>query len=210
MIVPLEDPQLHKFEQYERLLNWNLPHHARGDFDGDGEEDLITFTGCAFLSSAVPDEIPESHLCQASGIANMFIENEDRRVGQKYIETEDSDLGFGLFSDGTPIQHSYLGKNEGENWRIYVLAQWRLQVSEIGSDGVLREIDATLANQIDEILYLISTLFVPLALLLMPLQFLFSLLFDPFKTATTIFPVYELITLMIVSTIFFVLWRRNL
>lgn len=170
----LIDPNLSGFEQTERLKNWDLSRHARGDFDGDGSEDLISFTGCAFLSAAQPDLIPLDQRCTAPGIASFVFD--DSRVGQKYIRTDTSQLDLGTKIGQTRIRHAYLGKHKDALWRIYAQQSGQSLTSyQIQPDGVLSDpLPVTPLNRLDELLYSLSSLFILLALPTLPLVLLMA------------------------------------
>ena len=106
------EPRINSFEDYHRLENWNLPGHAQGDFDQDGKTDWVTFTGCAFLSAAEIDQIPEEKRCTAPGMVEWVFPDQPEKVGQKIANLESFDLGAS--SDTTPknwIRHSYMGQD---------------------------------------------------------------------------------------------------
>ncbi len=204
------DPQMHRFDRYHRLWNWDLAQHARGDFDNDQQEDLISFTGCAFLSAVDSDQIPESRRCTATGIADMTFKGEETKVGQKYIQVDKIDLNLGAFDHDFPIFHSYLGKDTGENWRLFVQTNGTLHTYEIQSSGMLQDGgDASFANQIDEYLYFFSSFFFLLAIPLAPFAIVFSTIFDPLRPVAIQAPVYEVITLLTLTIILFTLWKRS-
>lgn len=211
LILPFfTDPQLHRFEKYNRLWNWDLKQHARGDFDADGKEDLISFTGCAFLSAVDVGEIPESQRCTAKGIAAMSFQDEENRIGQKYIPTDIYDLHLGAFDNGLSISHSYLGKDIGENWKIFTNSSGNLKTYEIKNTGQLSDGgQPSFASQVDEFLYSISRFFVLLALPLIPLSFIFTPLFQQFRPITTQVPIHEVVTLSVITLILWLLWKRT-
>jgi hypothetical protein len=199
------DPRIHRFERYERLMNWDLRQHARGDFDGDGAEDLITFTGCAFISSVDVTEIPASEQCTATGIVGLVFSDDNEKIGQKYIQIDAHDLNLAEADLGLPISHSYLGKSAGENWKIFVNNSGTFQAFEIYTNGMLRKSDQVgMTHRLDEILYGVSRLFLVLVLPLVPLSLIFTPLFEPFRPVSTMTPIYEVITLAcITASIYF-------
>lgn len=208
-ILPIfTDPQINRFEEYNRLWNWDLKQHARGDFDNDGNEDLITFTGCAFLTSANTNVIPNEKRCTATGIVGMFNKKEIQQIGQKYIEATEYDLTLDL-NDQTPISHSYLGKEKNDNWKIFINQNNKLRIYRIENNGQLSEINKTkLTHEIDEILYYFSRYFIILALPLMPLSFIFSIFFSPFRSINSLIPIQEIISLFAITGVLFHLWRK--
>ncbi len=206
----IADPKLSNFEQYYRLWNWDLRQHARGDFDQDGQEDLISFTGCAFLSAVDINTIPESKRCTAIGIASMFVKSDQELVGQKYIENEKYDLNLSTNDQKPPVTHSYLGKYKDANWKIYINENKQLKSYQIEKNGQLSEIQpTTIINKIDEFLYSISRFFVLLALPLVPLIIIFSPIFAPFRSINDLMPIYEITTLSIITIILFFIWKKK-
>lgn len=212
LVLPLfADPQLHSFEKYSRVWNWDLKQHARGDFDQDGQEDLISFTGCAFLSSVVPNMIPEDRQCMATGIAALSFNGQDERIGQKYIETDDFDLNLNLLSKGLPITHSFIAKDAHDNWKIFVNSRGNLKIFKVQNSGLLENVDdVTISNRIDEFLYSISQFFIIFALPLIPISLIFNSIFEPFRPITTQAPIYEVTTLSTITIIIYVLWRKSI
>lgn len=205
----LADPRLSSFEKYHRLWNWDLRQHARGDFDNDGKEDLISFTGCAFLSSVEPNKIPSQQTCTATGIADLFLKNNENKIGQKYLETDIYDLNLSALDKKELIYHSYLGKNNNENWKIFINSNYGLQIYDIEENGLLsKESKATFFNHLDEFLYKLSNYFVLLALPLIPLAFIFGFIFNRFRSINDLAPIYEVITLGLITATLYWLWKK--
>ena len=153
------DPVIHRFESYQRLQNWDLRQHGTGDYDGDGQNDFITFTGCAFLSSSNLEAIPTEQKCTATGIfsnPSMSGNQLSQPIGQKYITTDISDLI--LSNQRRKISHSYLGKSNNEDWKIFVRSDKGLQVFVIGKNGILsEEKNINVTHKIDNFLYILSS-----------------------------------------------------
>lgn len=203
------DPRLHRFEKYHSLWNWDLSQHAIGDYDGDGKEDLISFTGCAFLSASNTSEIPETGRCIASGITTIFFPGEENLIGQKYILTDLYDLSLEALDKGSLISHSYLGKDEDKNWQIYINENGNFRTYEIErTSRLIGGSQVTFVNQVDELLYSISRLFVFFALPLVPLSFILTPLFESLRLTTYQVPIYEIVTLSSITAILYLLWTR--
>ena len=157
-LVNLADPRLHHFQDYRRLINWDSPANADGDFDNDGKKDLITASGCALLSSMKVENIPENQKCRADKLVNIIFKDGTERIGQKYAS---SDSDFSYIDPKTPIFHSYLAKDNGENWKIFVNFGKSLKIYEIKSDGSLVDNgNFSMVNKLDEFLYFISNFFI--------------------------------------------------
>lgn len=193
VFISIIDPQLNRFEKYERLNNWDLGNHAVGDFDGDGKKDLVDSRGCAFFSSLDTDKINQKQQCVASMMTKMYLNNKGI-IGQKYIPMEASNLEARDFQGGNnSISHTYLFKKPNENWKIFVNSG-ELSIFEIRKDGLLKKLDnVPFVFRLDELLYSMSFLTILLAL---HFAFVFS---------WTRFP---LIILPIITVILYFLWKR--
>ncbi|MEK7497386.1 MAG: hypothetical protein AAB656_00510 [Patescibacteria group bacterium] len=211
LVLPFfADPQVHRFEKYNRILNWDLRRHAMGDFDNDGQKDLISFTGCAFLSAVDINAIPQEQQCTAIGIAVMTFKGQKDRIGQKYVQTDKFDLNLGVLDKELPISHSFIAKDRNENWKIFVNSSSGLNIYEVKNNGLLQNVGkVALTNRIDEYLYSISRFFVLFALPIIPLSFIFTPIFAPFRSVSNQVPIHEVITLSLITIILFVVWRGS-
>ena len=199
------DPKFNKFENYERLYNWDLKQYAVGDFDNDGKKDVISYTGCAFLSSVSIQNIPQNQQCTEKGTTTViYYPDKSIKIGQKYIPIQTINLDIESFR-GTkrPVSHSYLFKKQNENWKIFVNSEG-LAIFEIRKDGLLQEVsNVPIEFKLDEILYFLS----PLGLyILIPLN-LFSFA-DDFRFYNHIIPSF-LIILPMITTIIYFLWKKK-
>jgi len=70
------------YEKYYGIEDWNLSKHALIDLDGDGKQDMVTFTNCAFLTKTDELEIPEEMKCTEPGMSPIGFPNGDKNVGQ--------------------------------------------------------------------------------------------------------------------------------
>lgn len=167
LVPKLVDPHFTKYLEYHRLNNWDLKQHAIGDFDNDGVNDLITFTGCAFLSSS--KNISSDNQCISPGISNMVFED-DRKIGEKYIHTNELNLDL-AFSAKNQILHTFLAKNKDETWEIHAD-----KIYPINKNGSLDlPIDKNLTQIIDELLYIISSFYIILLIPITPAVLTFIL-----------------------------------
>ncbi|MEK7517826.1 MAG: hypothetical protein AAB583_04715, partial [Patescibacteria group bacterium] len=175
---------------------WDLPQYAVGDFDGDGHDDLVTFTGCGFFSSAEKDKVPQNQLCISPILTKMVLKNQDL-IGQKYIAVQKLNFETGnSFHMKRPISHSYLFKKKNENWKIFVNSG-ELTIFEIRKDGLLQKIDnVPIQFKLDEILYFMSGLYI------------YPTLFSPFYIlGIFVHPLVSLI-LLVITTIIFFIWKK--
>lgn len=204
-VVPFfAHPRLARFDQFNRLENWDLTNHGRGDFDGDGKEDFISFTGCAFLSAAQESQIPPEKQCSADGMSSFVFKDTPEKFGQKYIDVEQRDLD-GMYH--TEIFFSYMGKYNDQPWKIYVnRGGWK--IFEIGKDGILKEqTNVPFMHRADGWLYAFSAIFVFLAFPLQPLLRIISLIPLPKIVLASDSVLYVYIAeLLSLSVIFFYLW----
>lgn len=188
------DPKIHKFEKYEPLKNWDLDRNAIGDFDNDGKKDLISLTGCAFLSSVGVNNILQEKRCTANEIVPAYYEGKKDIIGQKYIEIDKNNIDLNLYNSSS-ITHSFVAKNKNENWKIFINSKDGLKIYEIQNNGLLKSVDKIgLSHKIDESLYFLSSLFLILVIPILPLSFAFN-------------PIYEVITLAIIMVVFFILGK---
>lgn len=198
-------PRLHSYSSYESMYNWDLPAHPRGDFDKDGKEDLISFTGCAFLSSVSVEQIPEENRCAATRISSFVSSTINaEEIGQKYTITEEYDLDLKFFATG--IHHSYLEQKENSNWHIAIKDTSGLRRYVIGEDGLLKEIPVSVLYRIDEMLYSLSLLF---NILVLPTVPIFYVLPPMLLGVSVMYPVFPLFVLICMTSLFYLWWRKN-
>jgi len=177
-LVNLADPKLTHFQNYHRLVNWDSTAHGDDDFDNDGKKDLITASGCAFLSSVKIDSIPGTQRCKADKLVGSFFKDGTERTGQKYIPT---DLDFSYIDSRLPVSHSYLARNKGENWKIYIVYDGNSKIYEIENNGKLVDKGTfSLISRLDEFLYFISSFFVLFNIPLIPLFFTLAPILEKF------------------------------
>lgn len=115
--IRLLDHPFFPHKEYYKIYNWDLPLHVSGkDIDKDGKNDLITFSGCAFLSSVEPESIPEEQRCEATGMS--VLEDEIHQVGRKYGAVGGYDRGL---KEGGHLEWpflAYLVKTPDDQWLL--------------------------------------------------------------------------------------------
>lgn len=191
VLPSFSNPQLNKFEKYNRLYNWDLPQYSIGDFDNDGKKDAISYAGCAFLSSINTQDIPQNRQC-TSNIAAVDYPYQKDRVGQKYGDMNTTDLDL---TKALPIYHSYLFKKHNENWKIFVKSK-QLVIFEIQKGRLLQKMEnVPIEFKIDEILYSMSRLF---TLLILPFYYLFFFIQAQFLS----------VILPLITTITYFIWKK--
>src|SRR3989344_7560640 len=152
------DPKFNRFEDYKRLYNWNLKQYAVGDFDSDGQKDIISYTGCAFLSSVNIKDIPQNQQCTAKGTTVVvYYPDKSEKIGQKYISIKKFNLEpEDTHAENRPISHSYLFTKQNGNWKIFVNSR-ELAIFEIRKDSLLQKMNSVpIEFKLDEILYFMS------------------------------------------------------
>lgn len=200
-----EKPRLHRYTSYESIYNWNLPIHPRGDYDKDGKQDLISFSGCAFLSRVTPDQIPVNSRCIATGISGFVGDTINKgQIGQKYTITDTYDLDLGFFAKG--IDHSYLEMQRDGNWYIVIHDTAGLRRYMIDDDGVLKEVPTGTFYTIDELLYRVSSWFTFLAL---PTALVFYVLPPFLGSVSGTYPAFPLFVFIGITFLWYVMWSKS-
>lgn len=201
-------PRFHFFTDYRPLNNWDLSNHARGDFDRDGKDDLITFTGCAFLSAVDLEQIPSATRCTARGISFQFDQDKSLIIGQKFIQTEVFDLNLST-QNRAETGRSFLGKSRDGVWSIYADSASGLRRFDILPTGLLSQNDQiTLADQLDLFMYGLSNtlliLTLPAFFVLMIISYISLLNVGFFSMmASLLFLIFGVYALWVV-------WARNM
>src|SRR3989344_4148578 len=66
-VPPIADwllyPNLGRASRFEYLNDWNNAKHVNEDVDGAGQQDFVSFVGCAILSSHNEESILDSEQC---------------------------------------------------------------------------------------------------------------------------------------------------
>ncbi len=230
LILPFfVNPHFLSFKRYFRLYNWQLPEHAVGDFDGDGKKDLVSFTGCAFLSAASMGGVYKENQCVASGVDLLLANNSDKKlIGQKYINTDTYNLNLdSFFSDGPRdeskinIKHSYLGVDNQDNTFIIVNTGRKIVAYRVGLNGLLEEVPPGLMIILNEKLYSFSRmvhvfrlyqitlpLFMATILLIAPIEHIYSRFGLKLSETQTI--LVQVVSLVILSTILYTACKQIL
>lgn len=143
--------------KYYSVDNWNIPTHAIVDIDEDGQNDMITFTNCAFLSSITKDQIPKDRQCSETNMSPLVFQDNDEIVGQKL---------FGQKQSKTLLLHqSYLVKTQNNIWKFYDINGFQLRVYESGTNKLFYEIKPSLLDYTDTFTYQFAHLGIALFLI---------------------------------------------
>jgi hypothetical protein len=200
----MEAPIFSKFKTHYPLVNWNLPSHATGDFDGDGIQDQVLFSGCAFLSSTQAHTIPAEKQCAPEKNFLRGKTAENTLFGQKYSTTEIFDLshgGFGAFA----VKHSYLAQHQDGSWWLVVSEHGRLNVLTLNSDGLfVPVIHIPTALYWDEYAYKLSSYWSVLVLPLLPFHYVLSLPFMNTTASESMVPLQQIGLLLIMTLVSYV------
>lgn len=133
------------YKSYYGLNDWNLSKHALVDIDGDGKQDMITYTNCGFLTATRELKIPESRKCVEPSMVGVGFPNEEKKVGQKLI----SDKPYRY----TLLKKSFLVKTQNDIWKLYDTNGFQIRTYELRPDGLFYEISPSLRDRIDVIAY---------------------------------------------------------
>jgi len=133
------------YEKYYSIEDWNLSKHALLDIDGDGKQDMITFTNCAFLTSTKESNVPEEMKCTEPGMSAIGFPKGDKNVGQLLVSKNQFKY--------TLLRKSYLTQNTNNKWKFYDLNGFQVRTFELGSEGLFHETMPTLSDKIDAIYY---------------------------------------------------------
>lgn len=126
------------WKEYHSLNNWNLPTHAILDIDNDGTDDLISYTGCAHISSVNDDFVPVENQCDESEFTFPFIE-EDNTLGQ--IIRQDNNNFF--------LRKSYLVRTQENDWKVYDISAMKMKIWQLDNTNMFVEVDPTIKDRID-------------------------------------------------------------
>jgi len=133
------------YKSYFGIEDWNLTKHAFVDMDGDGKQDMITFTNCVFLTATLEPRIPESRRCEEPGMSPIGFPNGDKKIGQKLIP--DKPFWYTL------LKKSYLVKTQNNTWKFYDTNGFQVRTYELRPDGLLHETSPSLRDRIDVAAY---------------------------------------------------------
>lgn len=128
-----------KFNSVQSIDNWDVTRgSATGDFDNDGKKDLITREGCAYLTKANINKIPQANQC-SDVYTNEMYKGQFPTLGQKYV-----------FS----ANYTYIAMQKNGTWLIEsVFSPTRIYIYKIGPDGMLTHSPTPLIAVMDSVLY---------------------------------------------------------
>ncbi len=96
-----------KWNGYYSVLDLNLTSHAITDIDGDNQKDILSFSGCVFLSSISKNEIKPEKQCIAPEFS-LIVFPDNNKVGQKL--TPEKPINYQW------LHKSYLVKSVNNKW----------------------------------------------------------------------------------------------
>ncbi|MFH2032486.1 MAG: hypothetical protein ABIJ40_17960 [Bacteroidota bacterium] len=144
-----------KWKEYFSLDDWNIASHATVDLDNDGIDDIVTFTGCSFLSSLPADKIPKQQQCKEPEMSLIVFPNEEK-VGQLIIRPT----------------HNWLFKNflvltANNKWQYYAYDGFKLVKMQFNADRLFEVIQPSLADYFDLYWYQLTHVGVILLLIIL-------------------------------------------
>lgn len=168
----LLDRPFFSYKEYFPLDNWNLPvHMMHRDLDGDGRNDLITVTGCAFFSSVRPEQIPAEKRCEAPTIS--MIEENAYPVGQ-HIGHINKKGNFVVDWEGYSF-FAYMVRTNEEQWLLIRKQSFikPAKAYEIDQQGFIQPTSLPLIHRLYVLSYtLASLLLIPIFAVMFYLPFL--------------------------------------
>lgn len=108
------------------------------------------------------------------------------------------------------IRHSYISKKQNQNWKIFVNDNEGIKIFEIKNGEALKQNSINLTYyKIDEILYSISSLVFLLSRPLIPILFIFSLVFNNLGLNENLFHIIGSSLLLCVSLISYFIFNKK-
>jgi hypothetical protein len=141
------------------LKDWDLTRHAITDIDGDGKDDMVTFTHCVFLSSLNPETIPQELKCEAPGMVVIAFPNGEVSIGHTLQPNQPFRYNW--------LSKSYLVETMSNIWKVYDINGFQLRVYQLTPDLIFKEITPSILDRIDVVTYQVSHLGVFLVLFIM-------------------------------------------
>ncbi len=133
------------YKSYFGVEDWNLSKHAILDIDGDGIQDMITFTGCAFLSSVSEQSIPISKQCTEPTMSPIVFPKNNNIVGQKLNSSKPFHYDW--------LRKSYLVKTQEDTWKFYDLNGFQIRTFELNKNNLFSETNPRFFDLIDVVSY---------------------------------------------------------
>jgi hypothetical protein len=133
------------YKSYFGIEDWNLIKHAFVDIDGDGKQDMVTFSNCAFLTATLDQKIPEDKKCEEPGMSPIGFPNGEKKIGQKLISNKPYRY--------TLLTKSYLVKTQNDTWKFYDTNGYQIRTYELKPDGLFYETSPSLLDRVDVFTY---------------------------------------------------------
>ncbi len=143
-IVPTFDQfsVFHRYSKIYSISDWNLPHVVRVDMDHDRIDDVVTPSGCVFISTMYVSSV---------GNNPSFCTDNLVHEGKTH--------GFKIPQVSGKFVRSFIAK-ESENWYIVVQTVSETNRYFISPMGLVPERDTQISVALDSILYLLSHLYI--------------------------------------------------
>lgn len=133
------------YKSYFGIEDWNLSKHAITDIDGDGTQDMITFTGCSFLSSVPGPSMPVERRCTEPTMSSIGFPGNYTIVGQKLTSLKPFRYNW--------LRKSYLVKTNKDTWKFYDLNGLQIRTFELGQNKLFSETNPSLYDIVDLVTY---------------------------------------------------------
>lgn len=133
------------YKSYFGVEDWNLSKHAVLDVDGDDIQDMITFTGCAFLSRVSKQNIPIEKQCVEPTMSSIVFPKNSNIVGQKISSSKPFRYNW--------LRKSYLVKTQEDIWKFYDLSGLQVRTFELDKNNLFIETNPRIFDLIDLITY---------------------------------------------------------
>lgn len=147
---------IQSWKEYYSLEDWNLTRHAIADIDGDGQNDMVTFTNCVFLSSVSEDKIVPENRCEEPGMSVIVFQDKNTLVGQKLTSQRPFRYQW--------LRKSYLVKTQQNIWKFYDINGFQIRVYELGKGKLFHEVRPSAFDITDTFIYQVSHLGITLFL----------------------------------------------
>lgn len=130
----------HKYDSSYSIYDWNLPHIVTEFIDNDNQKDTVMYTGCVFLSTVTPSNIPVARQCRNNVVGDgKMVGNQIPILNKKLI-------------------NAYLGRRD-ESWDIVVHYLGETSLFKISPSGELIEEIVPVTLKLDSFLYSLTHLY---------------------------------------------------
>jgi len=147
--------QQDEWQEYYKIVSWDLLHNVQVDLDSDGVPDLITSEHCVFLSSLAQAHIPSNAQCADPTISRMAFPERESMIGQVVSPTVPFRFDW--------LRYSFLVKDWNNTWFLYDMNGFEIRKYELTGSLLFEEVEPTKLDRLDAITYQITHLGVALS-----------------------------------------------